>query len=216
MSLKAAARASAAVGTDYAPVGLTWVLEQRRNQQTTDAAGKVNQDRLATPHHGDSTTRPPRRHPSPTSARRRTAAVRAGWRDHRALRRARSRDRHRSLGAQRRNLPRVRWPGRPRHPEPRRPRHPVRRLPRARRPGPPPTRVAPGARNRARGPRPPRGPGRRRGPRRPDGRAPHAGDTRELAGQEKPGRPLHDDRLPDRRSRLEPSPPGRSGGVAAP
>ena len=28
--------------TDYAPVGLTWVLEQRRNQQTTDAAGKVN------------------------------------------------------------------------------------------------------------------------------------------------------------------------------
>ena len=42
MSLKAAARASAAVGTDYAPVGLTWVLEQRRNQQTTDAAGKVN------------------------------------------------------------------------------------------------------------------------------------------------------------------------------
>ena len=28
--------------TDYAPVGLTWVLEQARDQQTTDAAGKVN------------------------------------------------------------------------------------------------------------------------------------------------------------------------------
>ena len=28
--------------TDYAPVGLTWVLEQGRDQQTRDAAGKVN------------------------------------------------------------------------------------------------------------------------------------------------------------------------------
>ena len=78
--------------------------------------------------------------------------------------------------------------------------------PRARRPAPPPSRVAPGARNRARGRRPPRGPRRRPGPRRPDESAPHAGETRELAGEEKPGRPLHDDHLPDRRRRLEPSP----------
>ena len=28
--------------TDYAPVGLTWVLEQARDQETKDAAGKVN------------------------------------------------------------------------------------------------------------------------------------------------------------------------------
>ena len=28
--------------TDYAPVGLTWVLEQARDQQTKDTAGKVN------------------------------------------------------------------------------------------------------------------------------------------------------------------------------
>ena len=28
--------------TDYAPVGLTWVLEQARDQKTTGAAGKVN------------------------------------------------------------------------------------------------------------------------------------------------------------------------------
>ena len=28
--------------TTYAPVGLTWVLEQARDQQTTDAAGRVN------------------------------------------------------------------------------------------------------------------------------------------------------------------------------
>ena len=28
--------------TDYAPVGLTWVLEQAKDQQTRDAAGKVN------------------------------------------------------------------------------------------------------------------------------------------------------------------------------
>ena len=38
----------------------------------------------------------------------------------------------------------------------------------------------------------------------------------ELASQEKPGRPLHDDRLPDRRSRLEPSPARGLGSVAAP
>ena len=62
----------------------------------------------------------------------------------------------------------------------------------------------------------PRGPGRRPGPRRPDRRAPHAGDTRGLAGQEKPGRPRHEDRLPDRWSRLEPSPARGLGGLAAP
>ena len=28
--------------TDYAPVGLTWVLDQARGQETKDAAGKVN------------------------------------------------------------------------------------------------------------------------------------------------------------------------------
>ena len=28
--------------TDYAPVGLTWVIEQARDQETKDAAGKVN------------------------------------------------------------------------------------------------------------------------------------------------------------------------------
>ena len=28
--------------TDYAPVGLTWVLEEARDQETKDAAGKVN------------------------------------------------------------------------------------------------------------------------------------------------------------------------------
>ena len=54
------------------------------------------------------------------------------------------------------------------------------------------------------------------GPGRPDGGAPHAGDTRRLAGQEKPRRPLHDDRLPDRRSRLEPSPARGPDGLAAP
>ena len=28
--------------TDYAPVGLTWVVEQARDQETKDASGKVN------------------------------------------------------------------------------------------------------------------------------------------------------------------------------
>ena len=42
------------------------------------------------------------------------------------LERRRSGDRHRSLDAQRRDLPSLRWSGRPRHPRPRRPRHPVR------------------------------------------------------------------------------------------
>ena len=28
--------------TDYAPVGLTWVLEQARDRETKDAAGKVD------------------------------------------------------------------------------------------------------------------------------------------------------------------------------